>query len=397
LLGVELALGRAVVHAGNYSPAALPSGARRGRNTEAAFAIVRGTMLSRRSAPSRIGQRWSVALGIAATCSSLAASAEARDGDRIVLVTTDATSTTSRRLQAELRSLGLEVVVTVLPSAVGSRTVIEKAARSANAMAAIYVVAEGTRAELWIVDRVTNKTVIRDIVATDTARDVADDAIAVGVAELLRASLLEVARKAVSPGEYPATARVREIAGPSEASPPATERRSRFSIDVGGGAEIGVRGTGTSVPVHAAIGWHGPNDFGLEAIAGTTLVPARVAGSQGSAEVSSHRVGAGGTFQWEPAASIVSGRLGLGFMAVRLETRGEAIGPFVSSTSAGWAFGPYLHAGPAFGSSSLRVRLDFGVFVAVRTPRILFDDQWVATWGQPALFATLGVEAMGRL
>src|SRR5689334_14221373 len=163
-------------------------------------------MRTRRSARRAIGVRWAIAW--AAACASLAGEAAARAGDRIVLATTDAASTTSRRLQAELASMGLEVVVTVLPSAVESRAAIERAARSANAMAAIYVVAQGMRAELWIVDRVTNKTVIREIVATESSRGNADDAIAVGVAELLRASLLEVETKRPAQGEYPATARV---------------------------------------------------------------------------------------------------------------------------------------------------------------------------------------------
>jgi hypothetical protein len=346
-------------------------------------------MRTRRSARTAIGVRWAIAW--AAACTATAGDAAARDGDRIVLATTDATSTTSRRLQAELASMGLEVVVTVLPSAVESRAAIERAARSANAMAAIYVVAQGTRAELWIVDRVTNKTVIREIVASDSSRGNADDAIAVGVAELLRASLLEVETKKPAQGEYPATARVHEIARPSEGLERA--RGSRFWLDVGSGAELGLRGTGPSALARVAIGWQGPSGFGLEALASTTLVPAKVERAQGSATVSSHWVGSAATFQWQPAGSVVSGRVGLGALAVRLEARGEAIAPLVSSAPASWTFGPYLHGGPAIGSSSFRVRLDLGVLFAVRTPRIRFADETVATWGQPALFATLGLEA----
>ena len=64
--------------------------------------------------------------------------------------------------------------------------------------------------------------------------------------------------------------------------------------------------------------------------------------------------------------------IGFGMAAVRLETRGDAIGSLPSRTSAAWDFGPYLHAGPALGSSSLRVRLDLGILLTLRYARIRF-------------------------
>jgi hypothetical protein len=333
---------------------------------------------------------WLVAVAATAACVSMALAAEAREGDRVVLVTTDATSTTSQRLQAELKTLDLEVIVTVVPSTVESRAATERAARSGNALAAIEVVAQGKRAKLWVVDRVTAKAVVREIVAPDASRDTADDAIAVGIAELLRASLLEVAAaKKSASDEAPATAPVPQVARSPESM---SDDRSRFWIAVGSGAELGVRGTGPSVPATAAIGWQAANGLGLEAIAGTTLSPAKIERLEGSAEVSSRWVGAGGTFQWAPRGSSVTGRIGVGMAAVRLETSGDAISSLVSRTSAAWDFGPYLHAGPALGSSSLRMRLDLAILLTMRNARIRFAEERVATWGQPAFFATLAVE-----
>ena len=97
--------------------------------------------------------------------------------------------------------------------------------------------AEGPRADLWVVDRVTNKTVFREITTDGTSLDNRDDAIAVGVAELLRASLMEVAapHRAVDK----ASPKIRELA---YAPPGSSASPSKFRLSLGAGVEPGLRG-----------------------------------------------------------------------------------------------------------------------------------------------------------
>jgi hypothetical protein len=323
-------------------------------------------------------------------------SAAARDRDPIVLATSDGTSTTSRRLEAELRSLGLEVIITIVPASDGeSRAAIERAARAANAMAAVYVVAHGTKAELWIVDRVTNKTTVREIMTTDQTRDGADDAIAVGVAELLRASLLEIDTRKPPAGEYPTSPRIREMATRTEQPSPRDE--SGLWTDVGAGAVLGMRGVGSSFAALAAVGWRGVSGFGLEALGATSIATAGVERPEARATLATQWLGSAATLAWEPRGSIVSARAGLGIVAARVETRGEATPPLVADTAATWTVGPYLHAGPTFGPSFMRARLDFGVFVASKAVRIRFAGEPVATWGQPTVLVALNIEAAGAM
>jgi hypothetical protein len=44
---------------------------------------------------------------------------------------------------------------------------------------------------------------------------------------------------------------------------------------------------------------------------------------------------------------------------------------------------------------SFRVRLDAGALLLLNSPAVRFADEPIAVWGAPALFVTLGVEAIG--
>jgi len=314
---------------------------------------------------------------------------------RIVLVTSEPESTTSKRLEAELRSLGLTVITTSLTEDVAPGARLEQIARGQNAIGAVRVIAHGTGAELWIADRVTNKTVLREIVTVGHSPDGADDSIAVGVAELLRASLMEVNAPVRNRGEYPPTPKIRDLAYTQAGTGP-LGNSSRFWLALGSGLELGLRGVGLSLAGHAAAGWQAPIGIGIEVIAGTTIVPAVVERAEGRATLSSQWLGVTGIFGWEPRGSNVSARAGLGMMGVRIQASGErAVAPLTSATDATWSLGPYLHAGPALGFGSFRVRLDAGALVLLNSPTVRFADEAVAVWGEPALFLTLGVEAIG--
>ncbi len=79
--------------------------------------------------------------------------------------------------------------------------------------------------EIWIADRVTGKTVLREM-ADDGGTPDRDAALALRAVELLRASLLEVGLPAPPPGEVPATPEIREklrVRAPD--TPPAPAQR----------------------------------------------------------------------------------------------------------------------------------------------------------------------------
>jgi hypothetical protein len=144
------------------------------------------------------------------------------------------------------------------------------------------------------------------------------------------------------------------------------------------------------------VGWQSPSGLGVEALGGATLVPAVLERPEGQATLSSQWFGTAGTIAWEPRGGSVSARAGLGVLGVRIQASGEnATSPLTAVTDATWAVGPYLHAGPAIGVGSFRVRLDAAALLLLNSPSVRFADESIAVWGAPALFVTLGVEAVG--
>ncbi|WP_437552594.1 hypothetical protein WME97_15000 [Sorangium sp. So ce367] len=94
------------------------------------------------------------------------------------------------RLRAELGAAGFEVVRVLRAPEGDLRAGLERAAKEADAFAAATIVRSrtGATADLWIVDRVTQKTVVRAVEAAGAA---APSVMAVRAVELLQASLLE--------------------------------------------------------------------------------------------------------------------------------------------------------------------------------------------------------------
>ena len=98
------------------------------------------------------------------------------------------------RLQAELTVEGFDAQVVDVDLGADVRASLEKLAPTMAATAVVAVVEGGdpTSAELWVVDRMTGKTVVRRVHADPKAARVAE-VLSVRAVELLRASFLELA------------------------------------------------------------------------------------------------------------------------------------------------------------------------------------------------------------
>jgi hypothetical protein len=318
----------------------------------------------------------------------------AEEALRVVVIRGAKESTTSRRLEAELRSLGLVVISRASPGPGDTHALLEQAARREGAIAAVQVIAQGTIAELWIADRVTNKTVLREITIETQDRNRADDSIAVGVAELLRASLMEVNAPSHARGAYASTPELRELGYARSARDPA-DNDARFWLSLGTGAELGIRGIGPSMLGQARAGWAPERGFGLELLGGMTLIPALIERSTGRARLWSEWLGAAATFSWRSRNSNFSTRAGIGIVGVRVRARGESVvAPLRGVTETATSAGPYVHGGPAFGSDSFRIRLNAGAVVLLTPPTVRFAEEAVAVWGAPSLFVDLGFEGV---
>ncbi|HVY37207.1 MAG TPA: hypothetical protein VHM31_04710 [Polyangia bacterium] len=135
------------------------------------------------------------------------------------------------RLRGELIGAGFDADVLDLPLGADVRASLEKFAppatsvqaandKSATALVAVVASPDPGSAELWVIDRVTGKTVVRRVnaAASDPAR--VAEILAVRAVELLRASFLELA---ITPAS--------QAAAPGPAAAPAVERWATAPLD----------------------------------------------------------------------------------------------------------------------------------------------------------------------
>jgi hypothetical protein len=168
---------------------------------------------------------------------------------RVVLVRPAAASASVTealvRLRGELIGAGFDADVLDLPLGADVRASLEKfappasASRSATALVAVVASADPGSAELWVIDRVTGKTVVRRVnaAASDPAR--VAEVLAVRAVELLRASFLELA---ITPA---ADATARPASAPAVerwATAPLEQRDWTWAIEAGGATAAAVGG-----------------------------------------------------------------------------------------------------------------------------------------------------------
>jgi hypothetical protein len=149
------------------------------------------------------------------------------------------------RLQAELNVEGFDAQVTEIDLGTDVRAALERVAprMAATAVVAVVASADPASAELWVVDRVTGKTVVRRVHADPKATRIAE-VLSVRAVELLRASFLELAissRPAPDVVEVPlppAPVVTRFVTEPLEEAEPDW----RWAVEAGGGGVGAMQG-----------------------------------------------------------------------------------------------------------------------------------------------------------
>jgi hypothetical protein len=300
------------------------------------------------------------------------------------------------RVRAELESLGFDATLVDPDAEPASRVSLEAAARRVAAIAAIRAVPSAGGVEVWIADRVTGKTVLRQIAMDDApSRDAADrdDALALRVVELLRASMLETMLPVAPPGDVPAPAELGEklhVPAPARMDPPPPTLR----LSVAPAVLLSPGGFGASASLDLALAWMPSEHVGIVVFGAIPLSKPEVKKDQGVADLSVFLVGGGARFlfttranRWVPSADV-------GLTAVFLNSQatttnqGFAPAPASAATPA-----PFVRLGLAFAASPLvRVRVDILGGVVAQGVSVQFSGQSAATWGQPFVLPSVGVD-----
>jgi hypothetical protein len=285
------------------------------------------------------------------------------------------------RLRGELTSAGFDLVVVSPPSWPPTRQEIERIARDEGAIAGLSLVRAGTGVEMWVVDRVTSKTVFREVIAGTDDRD---DSIAIRFVETLRATLIEIEQPRSRPGE---------LAPPPEVNVLLTRAPSRFSVSLAGGPGYSPGGVGTTGHLGLSfIGAIHPR-FGLALDGFLTPARTKVRGDEGQASIGLFLVGASFRFCPVNPSGLVRLWLGAGAWVGVMTMTGEAVAPYVNTRASSTSVIPHLDVAIRF-SLTRRLSLGAGLAGGISVPSVAvqFDEHQVATWGRPLGLGSIALE-----
>src|SRR5262245_45813587 len=150
------------------------------------------------------------------------------------------------RIRGELIADGFEVAIVDAPPGSDPASVLARAGQQGGAAATLglFLQADASAAEVWVVDRLTNKTVVRSVEISQSAAASAPEVLARRSVELLRASLLEIlveARKRGAPSPPPLAQATRWVARALE------PRRSNWGVEAGAQVLGSFGGVGAAV------------------------------------------------------------------------------------------------------------------------------------------------------
>ncbi|XXX77547.1 hypothetical protein WMF30_02065 [Sorangium sp. So ce134] len=252
---------------------------------------------------------------------------------------------------------------------------------------------------MWIADRVTGKTVLREMTgspadggAADGGAPDPDAALALRVVELLRASLLEASLPSPPPGELPATPEIRErmrVPAPAALAGAPTPTL-RFSL--GPGALLSPGGLGVSASADLGLSWMPSEHAGVVALAAIPLSSARLERSHQSVDLSA--LLAGGGVRFTSSEGRLAPAVDLGLAVVSLWSSGMVVSSgFTVGDSTAVTVAPFVRFGAAFAvTPGFRLRADVLAGMFARGVSIQIAEHDVVTWGQPILLTSAGVD-----
>lgn len=345
----------------------------------------------------RGGARAAVALALVAFARSGSAALDVPGAPpgpiRIALLSTTPDDPLAGRLDAELRTIGVDVSRSVVSPTQGIETQVRDAlAGGARAV----IVADGHRTDVWIAEPGSDKVGLRQELEVD--QDSGQQAIlSLRTVEFLRISLGLVSEPTVAPlTSVPAVTKVLP-------PPPAARPRGWTTVDATAGALLAGGGGGPTVIVGLAARAQIVGMVGAELCLYAPLTEALLTGTlQGDPTMGA------GTYQartsvWMAGGGVLlaprperrlSVEIGAGALATVIRTRGITVtnNPYgLSPTSEVGVTGAFYGRGAARLRLAPRLSLRIDLFsgAVISPPHILFNDQAVAVWG-PGFAAGLG-------
>jgi hypothetical protein len=288
---------------------------------------------------------------------------------------------TLTRLHSELDALGLTVRVVAAPAGDRNPRTLERAAREVGAFAALRIVPWEGGIEVWIADRVTGKTLLRELVVAPG--EAADEVVALRAVELLRASLLELELPHKPSGQVPPPPAVKRLVSRLEVS--RSKSAHRFGIGLGAGPLLSPGGIDPSWQLLLKARYVMAPRWGAELFVLLPTVPSTIQQPEGSADISVFFLGAALTVDLLPKPDPWTARAALGVGSAVLRMAGSASPLYVSGIDNVVVALPHTRLDLLYSISS-DVRLGASIWSGVALPRatVKFAGRQVASWGRPA-------------
>lgn len=343
----------------------------------------------------------------------LVASVVLAAGPRVVILGPAPEHPVVARARDELSILGFDVRVEVAQGAADLPAVAHRLGASAVARVTPASI------ELWV-----DPAAAAGAPPVETLRGGGDPAVlALRAVELIRARLLPVpviesidpAPPAKTSAPAPsvssqATAPAASAQQPAEAAPPpaapsappappadraaaSVAPRGRFAIHAAPAFLLSPGGVPAAFHVRAGAEWALLPRLGLEAIGYLPVTAGAAAAGEGSVDVRAFDLGAGLRGLVTAPASDLGVAFGLGLSAMILIFRGHGTAGWMSQSGTRAAFAPYAGATFAYRfHPRLSLRLDVVAAVVRPEPVVRVVGREIASFGQPAVFPSLGLE-----
>jgi hypothetical protein len=288
------------------------------------------------------------------------------------------------RVAAELRASGFEVQEVSVEADEDARNVVEGRGDAAPfATVLLRHAGHGTTTDVWVADRVTRKTVVRRIESRGSG-DSADRALALGVVELMRASLVEGLVMTPTAEQPPASLPPDVVRWTREAvHQPPLARPFGLGLSVGVAGAFAGPDLGMAAAPQVRLALHVSRTLSVGVTGVGPAFGARVVRSEGAGSVRQELALAEATF--EPSTrGLLSASLSIGAGAYHVDVSGDAAPSYVNGHSDAWsALGSAGGGARARLSSDVSIALDFRALVALPRPVIVFGTERVAAAMQP--------------
>jgi hypothetical protein len=292
------------------------------------------------------------------------------------------------RIRGELVADGFDVSVVDGPAGLSPAEVLARADQPATAAATLglFLQADASAAELWVVDRLTNKTVVRSVQMDKSSGATVPEVLARRSVELLRASLLEILVDAQKRSPKTPATRAQASRWAERALEP---RRSSFGVEAGAQGLAGFGGIGAAILPVARVRASFAERFGARLTLSGLGTRPQVVAAEGTAMVSQELALAELLFDLAPHA-VLKPHVSLGAGAYHVGVEGNAKWPYAGLSGDHTTFAADAGAGLALSlTSAFALALEGHALWLAEYPVIRFLDAETAETGRPLVSAAL--------